>query len=267
MSAGYLSLGPGLCRGDGWHSKDWPQHQGLLDKKNCLKACLETRGCTGFDLRDPEGKKYQCYLFGHRDVRPASGLKGECFKVTTASARGGPVLIGPGACRGPGWQDGNQWPMVMGKDVKGTEGCGMACAKQSGCTAFDLRPDGSGCLLYGHSSVVPASGVPGDCYLPPSTVHDDLTARKTGAGGSKRKAYKVPEFDAPTLEADDVDSEDDEWLFEPPPPIIRYLCLAGPLSCIFFSKIHPSSGPEHMLKKLLALKRLRLLGNTWLKQP
>ena len=111
--------------------------------------------------------------------------------------------------------------MVMGKNVRGVEGCGTACAKQAGCTAFDVRPDGSGCLLYGHSSVVPASGVPGDCYMPPLHAPEQGSEKKTG-GASKKKAYKVPEFDAPTVEADDVDSEDDdEWLFEPPPPVIR----------------------------------------------
>jgi hypothetical protein len=35
--------------------------------------------------------------------------------------------------------------------------------------------------------------------------------------------YKVPEFEAPTVQADNTeDSQDDEeWLFEPPPPVVR----------------------------------------------
>ena len=68
---------------------------------------------------------------------------------------GGPSLIGKGACRGPGWQDGKNWPVVMPVEVKGIEACGQACAKQPGCTAFDVRPDGSACLLYGHATVIP----------------------------------------------------------------------------------------------------------------
>ena len=68
---------------------------------------------------------------------------------------GGPSLVGKGACRGPGWQDGKNWPVVMPVEVKGIEACGQACARQPGCTAFDVRPDGSACLLYGHATVNP----------------------------------------------------------------------------------------------------------------
>ena len=111
--------------------------------------------------------------------------------------------------------------MVMGKNVRGTDACGTACAKQNGCTAFDVRSDGSGCLLYGHSSVVPASGVPGDCYMPPFAPTPQEKKGAAAVKGSKKKVYKVPEFDDPTVEADDIESDDDEWLFEPPPPVIR----------------------------------------------
>ena len=136
---------------------------------------------------------------------------------------GGPSLVGKGACRGPGWQDGKNWPVVMPVEVKGTEACGQACAKQPGCTAFDVRPDGSACLLYGHANVIPASGVPGDCYWPPQIASPGLEAKPGVSGGKKKKSPKVPEFKAPIVEEpiEEEDDDDDDWLFEPPPPVVR----------------------------------------------
>ena len=47
--------------------------------------------------------------------------------------------------------------------------CAEHCAKKRGCRAFDLsnqQEDGRlDCALYGHAKVVPASGVPGNCYV------------------------------------------------------------------------------------------------------
>ena len=104
---------------------------------------------------------------------------------------------------------------------RGPEACGLACTKQEGCTAFDVRPDGTGCLLYGHARVAPASGVPGDCYYPPPAIQGGAPSADSASGG-KRKKYKIPEFEAPAVEPEeDVVSDDDEWLFEPPPPVVR----------------------------------------------
>ena len=50
---GYLSLGKGLCRGENWHSKEWPKYQGLVTKADCFSECQSTTGCTAYDTRDP----------------------------------------------------------------------------------------------------------------------------------------------------------------------------------------------------------------------
>ena len=217
---GYISLGQGLCRGENWQSEDWPKYEGLVSKKDCLKACKKTRGCTSYDFRDAEGKKVQCYLFGHQDIQPASGLKGECFKLLSPKAGDSnlALLIGKGACRGDGWQDGG-WPILKGKLT--LDQCGNACLKHGECTAFDVKPIGQkmDCILYGHSNVVPASGVPGNCYSPPTTLR--AVKKAPTSGKKKKKEYKIPEFDEPTVLEDDDGDDDDVWLFEPPPPVVR----------------------------------------------
>jgi hypothetical protein len=47
----------------------------------CTKACVDTRGCTAFDLSEPSGKKFVCNLYGHKDVVPASGVPGTCYTL------------------------------------------------------------------------------------------------------------------------------------------------------------------------------------------
>ena len=74
-------------------------------------------------------------------------------------------LLGKGACRGKGWQDG-QWPLAKGRQTLGK--CADLCKKTAGCVAFDLsNKDGDAydCLLLGHPGVLPASGLAAKCYI------------------------------------------------------------------------------------------------------
>jgi len=205
--ANTVDLGEGLCRGYNWaDGVNWPKDKGHRTPKECLAACKQTAGCSAFDLSQPtgkSGKKVQCFLYGHTDVRPASGLEGRCLKMTevkTASGEASGLHLAPnevrvgdaaiarklehGSCRGAGWQAGI-WPVEAG--VMTRKECAEACIRTEGCKAFDVRkpdtefghhhdfdPKDFECTLYGHKNVEPASGVPADCYtialLDPSQV-------------------------------------------------------------------------------------------------
>ena len=242
---GFVSLGKGLCRGLNWQTMrgKWPIDKGMKSLKECFKECKSTGGCTAFDIRDPdETKKYNCFLFGHKDVSPASGLSGTCYKMTgkiapetagdedayDTAGTDGLVKMGDGACRGSGWQGTNQhWPNEIG--VATVSQCGEACSSSGGCTAFDVRESEEGkektiCTLYGHAKVVPASGVSRtSCYAAPQRGFVAASPSKATKAAKKPKEYKIPEFDAPKVLQDEeiVSDDDDEWLFEPPPPEIR----------------------------------------------
>ena len=48
----------------------------------CHQACQKAKGCSAFDLSPIEGKKkLSCLLYGHKEVNPASGLKGNCYRM------------------------------------------------------------------------------------------------------------------------------------------------------------------------------------------
>lgn len=77
-----------MCRGPHWQDGvNWPEDKGRRTGKECYAACKQISGCTSFDLSQPgtSGKKVQCYLYGHANVVPASGLPGRCFKVATTN--------------------------------------------------------------------------------------------------------------------------------------------------------------------------------------
>lgn len=69
----------GLCRGPGWTSGQWPLSKGHTTAQECANFCARKKGCTAFDLSEKKGKKFACFLYGHRDVEPAKALKGNCY--------------------------------------------------------------------------------------------------------------------------------------------------------------------------------------------
>ena len=74
-----VEIGKGMCRGQGWSSGKWPIEKGHLIPQECADACAKRKGCTAFDLTDKSGKKFACFLYGHKDVEPATALKGTCY--------------------------------------------------------------------------------------------------------------------------------------------------------------------------------------------
>jgi hypothetical protein len=181
----YLKLiGDGGCRGKDWNKGVFPVDQGRKSLEACAKACKDNK-CTAFHVLHEEKAKYDCLLFGHTNVLAVLGLGGQCYTLsdkapTVAKATHdftkekerevkGPVnmaALGPGRCRGQDWTF-SYWPIIH-QHLTAKE-CATACAKKMGCTAFDLSErDEQGkfeCALYGHSKVVPAIGVPGNCYV------------------------------------------------------------------------------------------------------
>ena len=185
-------LGKGRCRGKGWTFKKWPVLKGFKSAQDCAEACAKRKGCTAFDLSDAQpDQTFDCALYGHPKVAPASGVPGTCYVLSDRPGAvpehlgmgpvveeeedeeelelKGPVhmaLLGKGRCRGNGWAH-KKWPVIKG--FTSPRQCAEACAKKKGCTAFDLsdlQADNTfECALYGHSKVVPASGVPGNCYI------------------------------------------------------------------------------------------------------
>ncbi|TNF25703.1 MAG: hypothetical protein EP329_22615 [Deltaproteobacteria bacterium] len=78
----------GACRGDGWNAGGWPRGQGMQTVAGCAERCAKTAGCSAFDVARPVGDRYDCYLFGHRDVVGNGGSE-RCY------VRGGGVAPGP----------------------------------------------------------------------------------------------------------------------------------------------------------------------------
>ena len=178
----YMSkVGRGRCRGPGWTYGMWPLVRGFRTAQDCAETCARTRGCTAFDLSDEQSDgTLDCTLYGHEKLVVASGVPGTCYVLSDVSQSTnedeaeeelkltGPVhmaLLGSGRCRGPNWTS-NKWPLLKG--LTSPRQCAEECAKKKGCKAFDLSNQENSsfdCVLYGHTKVVPASGVPGNCYV------------------------------------------------------------------------------------------------------
>jgi len=79
-------IGQGACRGLDWASGKWPIVKGYQTVEDCGRLCLGTKRCTAFHTAQPakRGKagRYMCYLFGHKGVKPASGVPGLCYKAS-----------------------------------------------------------------------------------------------------------------------------------------------------------------------------------------
>merc|ERR1711892_1388782 len=242
---GFAKIGSGLCRGQGWQLNGFPKDVGTKSIEDCAVSCQKTKDCKAFDISNQEGKKFTCLLFGHKNIVPAASqsLSGACYSIGASTAPVEEVvdeveeaeeedmvidiegdvdiaLLGKGGCRGGGWQN-KGWPKVKGFAT--IDDCGRMCVGTKGCSAFHAASPKEGtdefeCFLFGHKSVIPAIGLAGDCY----------TVSKGSVGGSKlvkpqkKKVYKIPEFEEPTVVEDTYDEEDDEdWLFDPPPPQVR----------------------------------------------
>ncbi len=75
-------LGHGACRGQGWQGGRWPLVMGRHTIEDCGKLCLASKGCTAFHVADEDDGRFDCFLFAHKDVAPASGVPGDCFTAT-----------------------------------------------------------------------------------------------------------------------------------------------------------------------------------------
>lgn len=74
-----IEIGYGLCRGPKWQSENWPIVKGQIKAQDCANSCAAKKGCTAFDLSEKVGNKFTCFLYGHKEVEPASGVKGHCY--------------------------------------------------------------------------------------------------------------------------------------------------------------------------------------------
>ena len=76
-------LGAGRCRGPGWTVKKWPVLKGYKTAQDCGEACAKRKCCTAFDVSDAQADKtFDCVLYGHKKVAPASGVPGTCYVLS-----------------------------------------------------------------------------------------------------------------------------------------------------------------------------------------
>merc|ERR1712227_1032888 len=134
-------LGYGMCRGAKWTDRIWPLMRGYKTLQECANSCGRTKGCTAFDISKEDSGRFDCMLYGHKHPVPAPGVPGDCYTIPGAvyveevhEEEKAPLrrpsildedeedytniekveLLGKGACRGKGWQDG-QWPLAKGR--------------------------------------------------------------------------------------------------------------------------------------------------------
>ncbi len=72
--------------------------------------------------------------------------------------------VGPGGCRGPGWDLG-KWPKVFANES--LDSCAMKCARTDDCNAIHILDRGGGafeCLHFGHEEVINVPRLGGFCY-------------------------------------------------------------------------------------------------------
>merc|ERR1712088_911874 len=110
-------------------------------------------------------------------------------------------LLGKGACRGAGWQDGI-WPVDQGR--KTTKECAAVCKDTKGCVAFDLsNKEGEkyDCLLLGHPNIFPASALKAECYRIKGAQVDPETRKplppKQSSAPAKKAGGKDPRWEDP----------------------------------------------------------------------
>merc|ERR1712198_688100 len=78
----------GRCRGQGWQDNGFPKDVGKKNVQECSTSCQKTKGCSAFDLSNEENKKFDCLLFGHKHVIPASSqsMSGACYTMGTSAS-------------------------------------------------------------------------------------------------------------------------------------------------------------------------------------
>merc|ERR1712203_279407 len=111
-------------------------------------------------------------------------------------------LIGPGACRGQNWGDG-EWPVAAGD--KTLEGCSKKCHEIEICTSFSLGKGEKAkkpCMLYSHEDIQPASSLGGECYKIAAGNDVDKKEQevKTPPKPKKEKKVKKPKPENPAPE-------------------------------------------------------------------
>ena len=169
-----------------------------------------------FDLSAGSKNVFDCWLYGHKAVLPASGVEGNCYVVKgsllekmmseesyvdeeevddtidddddddISDADVKYTKVGFGMCRGDKWSR-RKWPKFKG--FKDEFGCAKACWEKKGCHSFDLsppdtrdteaKPGQQRCHLYAMANPQPASGVKGECFtVPKREVIEDVEGRR-----------------------------------------------------------------------------------------
>ena len=75
------------------------------------------------------------------------------------------ALLGPGGCRGQGWDNG-EWPILV-KGPRSLSDCCKECTKKKGCSGFHigkLKEEKGDCFLFSHTAIVPVKSLGGECY-------------------------------------------------------------------------------------------------------
>ena len=75
------------------------------------------------------------------------------------------ALLGPGGCRGQGWDNG-EWPILV-KGPRSLSDCCKECTKKKGCSGFHigkLKDEKGDCFLFSHTAITPVKSLGGECY-------------------------------------------------------------------------------------------------------
>ena len=75
------------------------------------------------------------------------------------------ALLGPGGCRGQGWDNG-EWPILV-KGQRSLNDCCKECTRKKGCSGFHigkLKDEKGDCFLFSHTAIVPVKSLGGECY-------------------------------------------------------------------------------------------------------
>ena len=78
-----MEVGKGGCRGRNWDKKHCPKDHGRKTLDECATACRKSEFCTAFHILKPSrDQKFDCMLFGHKEIIAVPGLGGVCYKFS-----------------------------------------------------------------------------------------------------------------------------------------------------------------------------------------